>query len=169
MIRYDEFESPLGVLLVLAEGEELTGLHHRESRERVLPGKDWSREADFPLFGELRRQLGAYAEGRLRAFDLPLAPRGTPFQRKIWRLLREIPFGSTLSYGALGLRAGRPGAGRAVGAAMGRNPLLLIQPCHRVIGGDGSLCGFGAGLDLKKALLDFEARILRGEGGTFVL
>ncbi len=167
MIRHDVFDTPLGTFLALAEGEALTDLHRRRGKGDFPVREEGCREEGFPLFRELRRQLEAYAAGELRAFDLPLAPRGTPFRRAVWEILRGIPYGETLSYGELARRAGRPGAGRAVGGAMGANPILLIQPCHRVIGSDGTLRGFGAGVDLKAALLAFEARILRGGGGAF--
>ena len=106
-----------------------------------------------------RRQLDAYFAGRLKLFDLPLAPRGTDFQRRVWRALTQIPYGRTMSYGAIAKNIGEPVAARAVGAANGANPICIIIPCHRVIGADGSLTGFGGGLDRKKFLLGLE----RGE------
>src|SRR5690606_32489233 len=101
-------------------------------------------------------QLGAYFAGELQAFDLPLAPEGTPFQRTVWQALQSIPYGQTISYGELAQEIGRPTASRAVGAANGRNPLPIVIPCHRVIGGNGSLTGYGGGLRFKKALLSLE-------------
>jgi methylated-DNA-[protein]-cysteine S-methyltransferase len=103
-------------------------------------------------------QLAEYFAGRRRCFDLPLAPEGSPFQRRVWDRLRQIPFGTTTSYGQLATDLGRPGAARAVGHANARNPIAVIIPCHRVIGASGSLTGYGGGLAVKKHLLDLEAR-----------
>jgi methylated-DNA-[protein]-cysteine S-methyltransferase len=104
-----------------------------------------------------REQLQAYARGELRAFDLPLAPAGTAWQRAVWQALTEIPYGETISYGELAALLGRPQAARAVGHANGSNPIPLIVPCHRVVGADGSLTGYGGGLDIKERLLAHEA------------
>jgi methylated-DNA-[protein]-cysteine S-methyltransferase len=101
-------------------------------------------------------QLDAYFAGRRRDFDVRLAPEGTPFQLRVWAALCEIPYGETISYAELARRIGNPNAVRAVGAANGRNPLPIVVPCHRVVGADGSLVGFGGGLDVKRALLDLE-------------
>ena len=103
------------------------------------------------------RELAEYFAGRRRAFDLPLCPAGTEFQRAVWAALQEVPFGEKTSYGELAEKLGRPAAARAVGGAVGKNPLLVLIPCHRVLGKDGSLTGFSAGLDLKKSLLALEA------------
>jgi methylated-DNA-[protein]-cysteine S-methyltransferase len=105
---------------------------------------------------EAREQLLAYFAGERRAFDLPLLPSGTPFQQQVWNALREIPFGATRSYRDIALRIGNPNGVRAVGAANGRNPLPIIVPCHRVIGSDGSMTGFGGGLPVKQFLLVHE-------------
>jgi methylated-DNA-[protein]-cysteine S-methyltransferase len=110
-----------------------------------------------PLVKEALRQLTAYFEGRLTEFDLPLEMAGTPFQRRVWDALREIPYGETSSYGELAQNIGRPSAVRAVGAANGRNPIAIIVPCHRVIGASGKLVGYGGGLPMKRMLLDLEA------------
>ena len=108
--------------------------------------------------GEARRQLTEYFAGARRAFDLPLAASGTPFQRRVWEALRRIPYGETISYGELARRIGKPTASRAVGAANGRNPIAIVVPCHRVIGADGTLIGYGGGLPVKEALLALERR-----------
>jgi methylated-DNA-[protein]-cysteine S-methyltransferase len=113
--------------------------------------------ADRALLEPARRQLEAYFRGELRDFDLPLAPRGTPFQLRVWAELRNIPYGRTISYGELSRRLGDPALTRAVGAANGANPISIIIPCHRVIGADGALVGYGGGLDVKRKLLDLEA------------
>jgi len=110
-----------------------------------------------PLLLEAADQLGAYFAGELHEFDLPLAPRGTPFQRGVWDAVSAIPYGSTATYADIAAAVGRPSACRAVGAANGRNPLPLIVPCHRVIGAAGALTGYGGGLERKRSLLDLEA------------
>ena len=119
------------------------------------PAEGW-RRARRP-FRDVIIQLDAYFAGRLRRFELPLAPEGTPFQREVWSALTTIPYGETVSYGELARRVGRPAASRAVGAANGRNPIPIIIPCHRVIGADGTLTGFGGGLPIKRRLLQLEA------------
>jgi methylated-DNA-[protein]-cysteine S-methyltransferase len=112
-------------------------------------------------------QIEEYCAGTRRDFELPLAPKGTSFQHEVWNALLKIPFGTTTSYGALAAQLGRPAAARAVGLANGSNPIGLIIPCHRVIGSDGSLTGYGGGLPLKRALLAHEAEVARGEGDLF--
>ena len=109
-----------------------------------------------PLTGLAFGQLAAYFAGQLREFDLPLAPCGTPFQRRVWAALRDIPYGETRSYGEIARAVGCPGGARAVGLANNRNPIAIVIPCHRVIGADGSLVGYGGGLDVKRALLRLE-------------
>ncbi|MBQ2650838.1 MAG: methylated-DNA--[Clostridia bacterium] len=109
-----------------------------------------------PLLAEAERQLTEYFTGQRKAFDLPLAPVGTPFQRSVWQALREIPYGETRTYKEIAEAIGRPKAFRAVGQANNRNPLMIVQPCHRVVGADGSLTGFAYGTDMKRLLLDLE-------------
>lgn len=147
-------DSPMGRLL-LAGNED--GLRLIRFPNRVRPGEpkaNWRKDPE-PL-REAMSQLDAYFDGRRRSFDLKLALEGTPFQMSVWRALKEIPYGETLSYGELAEKIGRPGAARAVGGAVGKNPLPIVLPCHRVIGSNGSLTGFGGGLDRKKALLSLE-------------
>jgi methylated-DNA-[protein]-cysteine S-methyltransferase len=108
---------------------------------------------------DVRRQVGEYAKGKRRAFDLELAAEGPDFNRSVWQALLDIPFGTTTSYGAIAKKIGHPGSARAVGAANGANPIALVVPCHRVIGSDGSLTGYGGGLPLKRKLLEHEARV----------
>ena len=110
-----------------------------------------------PLLLEAADQLTAYFDGELREFDLPLAPRGTDFQRRVWDAVSAIPYGATASYSEIAAEVCTPAACRAVGAANGRNPLAIVVPCHRVIGAAGALTGYGGGLDRKRALLDLEA------------
>jgi methylated-DNA-[protein]-cysteine S-methyltransferase len=144
--------SPIGTLILTSDGSALTRL---EIASDPAPA-DVPCDADAVL-AAAREQLDAYFDMRLMQFDLPLTPHGTEFQRRVWELLRAIPFGETISYGELARRVGNPKAMRAVGAANGRNPLMIIVPCHRVIGADGSLTGFGGGIERKRWLLDHEA------------
>lgn len=159
-IHYTTLHSPLGEVLVAADGAGLRHISFLAGDNPVRPGPDWQAGAapSLPHLAEALAQLRAYFSGALRAFDLPLAPGGTPFQQRVWQALREIPYGRTISYGELARNIGRPTASRAVGAANGRNPLPVVVPCHRVIGGDGRLTGFNGGLPLKEGLLQLEAR-----------
>ncbi len=147
-------ESPVGKLLLRGNGEGLTGLDFQEGPHPFKPKEDWIR--DDARFVEIVNQLEAYFAGDLKEFDLPLAPRGTDFQMSVWKALRSIPYGETISYGALAERIGNPKAVRAVGGANGKNPIAIIVPCHRVIGSDGTLTGFGGGLPIKEKLLALE-------------
>jgi O-6-methylguanine DNA methyltransferase len=148
--------SPIGWLRLTSNGVALT-------RVSIANGDDAS-EADVSaesdaVLSVAREQLDAYFDMRLTCFDLPLEPRGTDFQLRVWEFLRAIPFGETISYAELARRIENPKAVRAVGAANGRNPLMIVVPCHRVIGADGSLTGFGAGIERKQWLLDHETRV----------
>ena len=145
--------TPLGPMTAAAEGSALTELHFGAEG---APAKGTPEEA--ALLERLQTQLEEYAAGRRRAFDLPLNPAGTPFQRQVWRALLDIPYGETHTYGALAAAIGKPGAARAVGAACGRNPLVVLIPCHRVVGADGALTGYSAegGVERKAALLELE-------------
>lgn len=155
---YTRCRSPVGSWLLVSDGVALTGAYP-ESHRAVPPVTDaWRRDDAF--FAGVRDQLDAYFAGRLTAFDVPLAPEGTPFQQQVWGALREIPVGSTTTYGGLAEHLGRPTAARAVGAANGKNPLSLIVPCHRVVGTSG-LTGYAGGLELKQWLLDHEATMVR--------
>lgn len=153
-LRYTFTDSPIGRLLLAGDGAGLRRIDLPEGRRPQAPAPEW-REERAP-FGEALRQLEAYFAGRLRRFELPLAPEGTAFQRRVWEALCAIPYGETLSYGELARRLGKPGASRAVGLANGRNPLPIVVPCHRVVGSDGSLTGFGGGLPTKTKLLRLE-------------
>ncbi|MFH9419766.1 methylated-DNA--[protein]-cysteine S-methyltransferase [Streptomyces sp. NPDC017529] len=159
-------DTPYGPLTLVAEGDTLVGLYMTDQRHRP-PQESFGPPEDplAPPFAETVRQLRAYFDGTLTGFDLPLAPRGTPFQRVVWDALREIPYGATLSYGQLAERIGKPSAARAVGLANGKNPIGIIIPCHRVIGASGSLTGYGGGLDRKRLLLDFERGGAQGAPG----
>ena len=153
-LSYTHIDSPVGSLLVAGNDDALHYLSFPNSPKAVEPRSDWH-QTDAP-FLEVRRQLTAYFDGELRQFDLPLFLAGTAFQKSVWRHLATIPFGETQSYGQLAATLERPKASRAVGAANGSNPLPIILPCHRVIGGNGSLTGFGGGLPTKEYLLRHE-------------
>jgi methylated-DNA-[protein]-cysteine S-methyltransferase len=152
---YGFMDSPIGDLLLIGNGTALTHLYMQKHKYGFLPQPQWRR--DDAVFTEARRQLDAYFGGELQAFDLPLAMSGTDFQLKVWQALCTIPFGRSESYGELARRIGAPHASRAVGLANGRNPISIIVPCHRVIGADGSLTGYGGGLERKRWLLAHEA------------
>ena len=152
-MRFDRIQSPVGNLLVVAGVDGLRAIWFATDRcPPVEPA--WTR--DPAPFRELERQLHAYFDGELHTFDLELAPRGTDFQLRVWELLVEIPYGATSTYGELARRLGNPKASRAVGLANGSNPLSIVVPCHRVIGSDGSLTGYGGGLERKRFLLEHE-------------
>ncbi|HSH43691.1 MAG TPA: methylated-DNA--[protein]-cysteine S-methyltransferase, partial [Arenicellales bacterium] len=143
-LAYGYLDSPVGPLLVAGDGERIHLISFPAGRRARQPDRDWRR--DDRAFTEASAQLRAYFAGSLTRFDLPLRFAGTDFQNKVWSALRDIPFGETVSYGELARRIGRPGASRAVGAANGANPLPIVVPCHRVVGADGSLTGFGGGV-----------------------
>jgi methylated-DNA-[protein]-cysteine S-methyltransferase len=153
---YDYLDSPVGKLLLAADDGGLRHIGFELGRHPVWIGDDWTR--DSSAFGAVRAQLSAYFAGELKAFELPLAPRGSAFQLGVWEQLRRIPYGATISYGELARRIGDASAARAVGAANGQNPLPIVVPCHRVIGADGSLTGFGGGIATKKFLLEHEQK-----------
>jgi methylated-DNA-[protein]-cysteine S-methyltransferase len=155
---YTQIDSPVGPLLLVGDEGGLRQLEFVRGNRAVRPDPAW-REDSRPL-QEAIRQLRAYFAGKLEKFDLPLAPQGTPFQRAVWKLLCDIPYGETISYGELARRMGNPKASRAVGLANGANPIAIVIPCHRVIGSDGKLTGYGGGLPLKEKLLALERRQL---------
>jgi methylated-DNA-[protein]-cysteine S-methyltransferase len=157
MTYYTFMESPIGPLQLISDGEALTGLFMNEHKGGPGSGEDWVRDDHHALLTEARRQIDAYFAGQRKTFDLPLAARGTEFQRRVWEALSQIPYGATISYGELARRIGNPMASRAVGLANGSNPISIIVPCHRVIGANGNLTGYGGGVERKKALLALEA------------
>ena len=156
-LLHTRIESPLGSLLITSDGEALTSVRF-EQHAHMPPLSAGSRRDDraAPL-AEATRQLAAYFAGELRAFALPLAPRGSEFQGKVWEALGEIPFGKTSTYGALARRLGAPNHSRAVGHANARNPLAILAPCHRVVGANGALTGYAGGVWRKHWLLEHEA------------
>jgi methylated-DNA-[protein]-cysteine S-methyltransferase len=155
-------DSPIGRLMLTSDGTALTGLYMNLYRNKPskLPGlgNDWIQNATIDPLPAAARQLKEYFAGKRREFDLPMRMEGTEFQRRVWRELTKIPFGETRSYGQLAKRLNNPNGSRAVGLANGRNPIAIIVPCHRVIGADGSLTGFGGGLDRKEWLLTHEGQ-----------
>ena len=159
-VHYTQIDSPIGPLLLAASDAGVRAIEFHRPRHPLKRGHDW-REGDHALLRAARRQLQEYFAGRRRGFDLPLAPEGTAFQCKVWLTLADIPYGETISYAELASRIDRPSATRAVGAANGRNPLPIVLPCHRVIGADGSLTGFGGGLPTKRWLLELEGALPR--------
>jgi len=152
--------SPIGPLTLIAQDGRLAGVHMEITRYE--PDLDALGAAvaseSYPVLAVAASQLDAYFRGELTSFDLPLALDGTQFQRCVWAALQSIPYGQTISYGDLARRIGQPSASRAVGLANGRNPVAIVVPCHRVIGADGSLTGYGGGMDRKRFLLALEQR-----------
>ena len=152
-----EHDGPLGRLLLAASDVGLAGAWFEGQRHWPAASAQWRRVVAHPVLQEAARQLDAYWQGRREAFALPLdVSRGTPFQQRVWRALTDIPRGATESYAALAQRIGAPGAARAVGAAVGRNPWSVVVPCHRVVGHNGALTGYAGGVARKRALLQLE-------------
>lgn len=152
---YHYHNTPIGKLLLAGNGESLSLLGFPSGSMARRHEQDWL--ADAAPFQDVMQQLDDYFAGKLKTFDLPLAPKGTDFQQQVWRALLEIPYGETWSYGQLAKHIGRPKASRAVGAANGINPIPVIVPCHRVIGSNGKLTGFGGGVETKAFLLELES------------
>ncbi|MET8782797.1 MULTISPECIES: methylated-DNA--[protein]-cysteine S-methyltransferase [unclassified Streptomyces] len=158
MKQHSVIDSPYGPLTLVADDGVLCGLYMDGQRHR--PPEETFGERDDTPFGEATAQLRAYFAGESKDFTLEMRLQGTPFQRSVWEQLRKIPYGETRSYGELADALGNPGASRAVGLANGKNPIGIIVPCHRVVGANGDLTGYGGGLARKRRLLDFE----RGAG-----
>jgi methylated-DNA-[protein]-cysteine S-methyltransferase len=155
--RHRYVDSPLGRILLTADTASLDGLYFVGQKCEAVPRSDWTEDPSCALFAQVEVQLAEYFAGERTRFDLPLAPAGTPFQESVWRALGTIPCGTTVTYGGLAESLGTPRSVRAAAAAVGRNPISIIVPCHRVIGRDGSLTGYAGGLDRKRALLGLEA------------
>ena len=152
---YTTIDSPIGELLLLGDDRALHGLYMQEGRKPMKISSRWRRSAE--PFTDVRVQLDEYFAGERVRFETPLAGiEGAGFERRVWRALTEIPFGETVSYGEIAKRIGQPSAARAVGLANGRNPIAVIVPCHRVIGANGTLTGYGGGLERKRLLLELE-------------
>ncbi len=158
-VLYSVYESPIGGLLLTSDGGALTGLYVCEHRGQPSRGPEATWQRDDSAFRAVCEQLAAYFEGKLRQFELPMKMAGTPFQRRVWQGLCAIPYGETVSYAELARRIGHAGASRAVGSANGRNPISIVVPCHRVIAADGTLGGYGGGLERKEWLLQHETTV----------
>ena len=167
MILCRRIDSPIGPLMLAADD---SGLRHIEFRDNSHPAdrRDWHGGSN-DILQATEAQLGEYFAGQRQAFELPLAPQGTPFQLQVWEVLARIPFGATISYAQLAQRIGNPAGTRAVGAANGRNPLPIVLPCHRVIGADSAMTGFGGGVPVKEFLLRLEGSLPAGQAGLFAL
>jgi methylated-DNA-[protein]-cysteine S-methyltransferase len=152
-MNYAFVETPIGKLLIAGDAEAVHQIRFAPAR----PERDWVESPTGPI-QEAARQLREYFAGKRTDFDLPLEAQGTVFQKAVWRLLCDIPYGETISYGELARRVGNPKASRAVGAANGQNPLPIVVPCHRVIGASGKMTGFGGGIPVKEALLALESK-----------
>ena len=163
MTRYRFVESPVGRLLVAGDEEELRAVLFQQGPKAAEPEADW--ELDEGVMQEAVEQLAEYFAGERREFSVKVAPRGTAFQLRVWQELQRIEYGETISYGELATRVGNPKASRAVGLANGQNPISIIVPCHRVVGANGKLTGYGGGLPIKEALL----RLEKGRSGLFGL
>jgi len=157
-MSYTTMKSPIGPLTLAGDEGGLRLVHFATGRRPTSLRREWIE--DRAPFKEVMRQLDSYFAGKLQDFDLPLVLDGTEFQLLVWRHLRKIPYGETVSYGQLARQIGSPDAARAVGLANGSNPIPIIIPCHRVIGSNGDLTGFGGGLPVKKKLLALESRQL---------
>ncbi len=162
LIKYTDWESPIGSLLLAGDGETLNYLSFLWGKVRIDPGRGWVRQDES--FGEVKTQLGEYFSGLRRNFDLKLVAEGTSFQKSVWDALLDIPYGETRSYMEIANMIGNSKAVRAVGAANGRNPLPIVVPCHRVIGADKSLTGYGGGLGTKTFLLNLESVVSVAKG-----
>ncbi len=161
---FDEIDSPVGRLVIAADDAGVRHIRFERERHAIRVEGEWQRDAARLAF--VRVQLEEYFAGARRTFDLPLAPVGSPFQLRVWEALREIPYGRTVSYSDVARKIADLESVRAVGAANGRNPLPIVVPCHRVIGADGSLVGFGGGLPRKRWLLAHEGAVA-GDGDLF--
>ena len=159
MTCYTQIESPVGPLLLVGDERELREILFVNGRHPARPDPAW--KSDPAPFQKTIAQLQDYFAGKREEFDLPLAPEGTPFQQKVWKRLCDIPYGETISYGELARQIGNPKASRAVGLANGSNPIPIVIPCHRVIGSNGKLTGYGGGLPIKEKLLGLERKQLR--------
>jgi methylated-DNA-[protein]-cysteine S-methyltransferase len=158
-LSYTYLESPIGKLFIAGDSTGVQQILFSTDGRPAAPDSEWEENAS--VLADAIRQLKAYFAGDLEDFNLSLSPQGTPFQQRVWGELRKIPYGVTISYGELARRIGNPKASRAVGLANGSNPISIVIPCHRVIGSNGKLTGYGGGLPVKEKLLALERRQLR--------
>jgi methylated-DNA-[protein]-cysteine S-methyltransferase len=161
MTRYAKFVTPLGTVLATAEGGFITSVNFVDAKFTPPVARDWEEDPRSSPLRQCREQLADYFAAVRQSFDLPVAPLGTPFQKRVWREIARVPFGETITYSELASRAGAPGSARAAGAATGRNPIAIVVPCHRIVGADGSLTGYAGGLERKARLLEIEG-VLQG-------
>jgi methylated-DNA-[protein]-cysteine S-methyltransferase len=161
MTRYARFDSPLGPVIAIADDEGIRHVDFVGAKYERPVAEDWVEDPEAPALRACGAQLAEYFSGKRTGFDLPLAPRGSDFQQRVWREIARVPFGETISYAELARRAGAPGQARAAGAATGRNPVGVVIPCHRIVGSDGSLTGYAGGLDRKRGLLELEGVLQR--------
>ena len=154
--RHHLTDTPIGALTLVADGGALAGVYFPQHRHQPDPTTFGPRDSTDPVLVTAARQLDEYFDGERTEFDLVVSSRGDTFQSRVWAMLRKIPYGETTTYGTLASRLGNVGMARAVGAAVGRNPLSIVVPCHRVVGRNGSLTGFAGGLERKAALLELE-------------
>jgi methylated-DNA-[protein]-cysteine S-methyltransferase len=159
MIYFTFYESPIQTLRLVSDGRSLIGLYMMSEKHLLTPQIDWVEDESIAPFLEAKQQLTAYFAGNSTEFDVPLQMQGTIFQQRVWEALETIPYGTTMSYGELAQQMGQPKASRAVGLANGRNPVSIIVPCHRVIGANGQLTGYGGGIERKQWLLNHERLI----------
>ena len=157
-VLFATYESPIGELSLLSDGADLVGLYMEKHKHMREGPEAWQQDSSLPLFKAARTQLSSYFAGELKDFDLPVRLEGTPFQMQVWDALATIQFGTTSTYGKLAEQIGSPKAVRAVGLANGKNPISIVIPCHRIIGSNGTLIGYGGGIQRKQFLLDHEAK-----------
>ncbi len=159
-ILYGQFGTPLGSILVVAENDHVTRVSFSGGKNFPSIGPDWTLAPENPFLALAQHQIGEYLAGRRRIFTVPVAPSGTPFQKRVWEILQGIPYGNTVSYREMAHLMGKNDRfTRAVASAVARNPVMLLVPCHRVIGSNGSLVGYAGGLDRKNALLEIERTV----------
>ena len=156
---YDLYESPHGQMLLVADGEGLSGVYFDGQKYLPQVEPEWRRDARHAPLSQAKRELAEYFGGERVRFETALVPEGTPFQQSVWKAISTVGFGKTITYSELARRAGYPGSARAAGAATGRNPISIIVPCHRIVGSNGGLTGYAGGLDRKRALLALESGI----------
>ena len=161
MTRFARYESPLGPMYATAEDDGITHIEFKGAKYAPAAQPDWIEDPKAPALAACGTQLAEYFAGTRTEFDLPLAPRGSTFQKRVWEEIARVPYGETISYAELARRAGAPGQARAAGAATGRNPVSLVIPCHRIVGSDGSLTGYAGGLERKRELLELEGVLQR--------
>jgi methylated-DNA-[protein]-cysteine S-methyltransferase len=156
MHYYDYYQSPRGRMLLVADDKALTGVYFTGQKYQPRIEEGWTRDAQHVPLRRAKRELSEYFNGTRTSFTVEIAPRGTPFQRAVWKAIAGVGFGQTIAYAELARRVGRPGSARAAGAATGRNPIGIIVPCHRIVGSNGALTGYAGGLAKKRALLAME-------------